>query len=369
MCPARLHGNAAPGPPLTNPMLRRFATFASAFALAAVLVAVLLLWGCGDGVAGPTGVAESGPGPDPGPPLPLPGGVCEVSGEVVSLNRAIHESSGIVRSRRHPGVFWTHNDSGGTPELFAVDRAGRLLGRVRLPGVRNRDWEDLAYGPCGDPGTDLDQPLPERHRCLWIGEFGDNRQVYDTAYLIRVPEPHPQDLSTQPPDVFPFGFEDGPRDAEALFFDAEDRAWIVSKGRPIADPPGTAPARGNGRVTAYRISALSLAVGELAVARRVQELTATPPPSESRITAGASSPAASRVALRTYVDLQFYRFAGDTLRPVLPGRGVDLRLLREPQGEGLDVEDDGRVVLSSEEGSGGVPGSLVELRCRVPAGG
>jgi hypothetical protein len=187
MCPARLHGNAAPGPPLTNPMLRRFATFASAFALAAVLVAVLLLWGCGDGVAGPTGVAESGPGPDPGLPLPLPGGVCEVSGEVVSLNRAIDESSGMVRPRRHPGVFWTHNDSGGTPELFAVDRAGRLLGRVRLPGVRNRDWEDLAYGPCGDPGTDLDRPLPERHRCLWIGEFGDNRQVYDTAYLIRVP--------------------------------------------------------------------------------------------------------------------------------------------------------------------------------------
>lgn len=313
---------------------------------------------CGGVESDPAGTGRPDPLPDP------PGEVCVVDGVVAALDPVIDESSGIVRSRRYPGVYWTHNDSGGTPELFAVDRQGRLLGRVTVPGVQNRDWEDLAYGPCGTPGASLDTPLPERHGCLWIGEFGDNAQVRDTVYLYRVPEPHPQDSVTAPPDIFPFVYADGPRDAEALFFDEDDRAWVVSKGRPILDPAGTQPGRGNGQLTAYRLP-VPLSEGAVSVAEPVQRLSPGPPPRDLRVTAGASSPSARLVALRTYVDLQFYRIVEDTLQPLLPGRGIDLRPLREPQGEGIDVGDDGSVVLSSEEGSG-APGTLVELRCTLP---
>ncbi len=310
----------------------------------------------------------AGPGPgEPDAPSELSGGVCRLQGPMATLDARIDESSGIVRSRLHPGLYWTHNDSGGRPELFAVDREGRLMGRVTVPGVTNRDWEDVAYGPCGTPGEALDTPAAERHRCLWIGEFGDNRQVRDTVFLYRVPEPHPDDQVTATPDIFPFVYADGPRDAEALFFDELDRAWVISKGRPINDRPGTEPDRGDGRITAYRLP-VPLLPGIPSVAEPVQTLSGSPPPRDLRVTAGASSPSGRLMALRTYVDLQFYRLEGDTLSALLDGRGVDLRPLREPQGEGIDVEDDGSVVLSSE---GGLlsPGTLVELRCDPEAGG
>src|SRR5688500_11577539 len=42
-------------------------------------------------------------------------------------SRAIPESSGVVASRKHPGVFWTHSDSGNGPAIFAVSRDGTLL--------------------------------------------------------------------------------------------------------------------------------------------------------------------------------------------------------------------------------------------------
>src|SRR3954468_6307892 len=56
---------------------------------------------------------------------------------------AIREASGIVASRRHPGVFWVHNDSQNPAALFAVRRDGSLVGEFTL-GVPNVDWEDIA---------------------------------------------------------------------------------------------------------------------------------------------------------------------------------------------------------------------------------
>jgi len=56
----------------------------------------------------------------------------------------ITESSGIVASRRFPGVFWTHNDDGGQPVLYAIGKRGQALGRVAVDGVTVKDWEDIA---------------------------------------------------------------------------------------------------------------------------------------------------------------------------------------------------------------------------------
>src|SRR4051812_4643102 len=55
-------------------------------------------------------------------------------------NKKVNESSGIVVSRRTPGVFWTHNDSGDGPNLFATDRKGRSLASFTVTGATNVDW-------------------------------------------------------------------------------------------------------------------------------------------------------------------------------------------------------------------------------------
>ena len=44
--------------------------------------------------------------------------------EVVDMGRMpteLRESSGLGVSQSYPGVFWTHNDSGDGPRLYAID--------------------------------------------------------------------------------------------------------------------------------------------------------------------------------------------------------------------------------------------------------
>src|SRR5687767_14630941 len=36
-------------------------------------------------------------------------------------NQSVKESSGIAASRRNAGIFWTHNDSGDGPFIYAFD--------------------------------------------------------------------------------------------------------------------------------------------------------------------------------------------------------------------------------------------------------
>src|SRR3954462_12069005 len=56
---------------------------------------------------------------------------------------AITESSGLIPSRRYPGVLWTHNDS-GNPFLFAIDQHGKFIGAFHIPSAKLIDWEDVA---------------------------------------------------------------------------------------------------------------------------------------------------------------------------------------------------------------------------------
>src|SRR5262249_9269918 len=62
-------------------------------------------------------------------------------------NQSIRESSGIAASRRNAGVFWTHNDSGDGPFIYAFDRQGKHRGVWRVAGAGAVDWEDMAIGP------------------------------------------------------------------------------------------------------------------------------------------------------------------------------------------------------------------------------
>jgi hypothetical protein len=129
---------------------------------------------------------------------------------------AIVEASGIVRSRKHPGIFWVHNDSGNPPALFAVRRDGKLVRsfRVEAPNV---DWEDIA--------TD-----DEGH--LYLGDIGNNDLRLPLRSIYRVDEPDPSrpgDIPLKPSLITNYRFTPGGRfDAEGLFV-SDGRAMVVSK--------------------------------------------------------------------------------------------------------------------------------------------
>jgi hypothetical protein len=146
-------------------------------------------------------------GQGPGPPL-------EPLGRLD--HPAIREASGIVASRRHPGIFWVHNDSGNPPALFAVRRDGSLVREyaVKMPNV---DWEDIAADEEGH---------------LYLGEIGNNDGRLPLRAVYRLDEPDPSKPADGPLVVtlathyrFPKG---GRFDAEGLFIDG-GRAVVVAK--------------------------------------------------------------------------------------------------------------------------------------------
>src|SRR6185503_19917168 len=67
---------------------------------------------------------------------------CKLPSALAALPE-LTEASGIAASRTMPGRFWTHNDS-GQPVLFALDRGGNVVGRLRLTGATVDDWEAVA---------------------------------------------------------------------------------------------------------------------------------------------------------------------------------------------------------------------------------
>ena len=149
----------------------------------------------------------------------------------------VSEASGLAESRRHPGRFYTHDDSGGPASIFVLAGDGSIRAILPVAGVTNRDWEDIATGP--GPGRSA----------IYVGEIGDNGAVHDSVSVHRVPEP---DLDGVPggatlaavePETAEFTYPDGPRDAEALIVDPstgdlylitkrEDRARVYRAADP-----------------------------------------------------------------------------------------------------------------------------------------
>jgi hypothetical protein len=96
----------------------------------------------------------------------------------------------------------------------------------------------------------------------------------------------------------------------------------------------------------------------------VQRLTGSAQALANQVTGASASEDGSMVAVRTYQALAFYQVHGDTLAPLDDGR-VNLRPLRESQGEGVALGPDGLVVLTSERGVFGASASMSLLRCRI----
>src|SRR5688500_9950833 len=62
--------------------------------------------------------------------------------------KALSESSGLAASRKHEGVFWSANDSGNDPVLYAMTGEGASVAEFPVDAT-NTDWEDLATDDAG----------------------------------------------------------------------------------------------------------------------------------------------------------------------------------------------------------------------------
>ncbi len=158
--------------------------------------------------------------------------------------KQLPEASGIVRSRRHPGIYWVHNDSGNAPLLFAVRRDGSVVRRFRL-AIPNLDWEDIATDDAGH---------------LYLGDIGNNAGFLRVRTIYRLDEPDPSSAEDAAGDrplsvsrTVSYALPPLNRfDAEGLFLD-RGTAVVVAKYRDgreaelfavsmeVPPPPGETP--------------------------------------------------------------------------------------------------------------------------------
>jgi hypothetical protein len=265
---------------------------------------------------------------------------CPVTQPSTPLPGELDETSGVAASRAHPGILWTHNDSGGDPVVYAVGYDGTLVGAVPVAEARNRDWEDIALGPC---------PTGE---CLYIADIGDNSARRDEVTVYRIPEPDPRSGDPVLAERLRFRYPGGARDAEAIFVLPTGELYVIAKGR--REPQ-----------TLFRYPA-PLRPGETVELEPVAELGPEPDDQSRLISAAGAAPNGEWVAVRNYVAMAIYRTSELLAGRTEPALVVDLTPLGLPQGEALDLLDDGRVVLTSEAGFEEGNATLAILACTLP---
>lgn len=131
----------------------------------------------------------------------------------------ISESSGLVRSARHPTLLWTHNDGGSTAEIYGINSKGRTVAQITLRGIDPYDPEAISRGKDS-----------KGRPAIFLGDIGDNGERRRNVSVFRVTEPKSLGRRTIRPTWFRFKYEDGPHDAEALLIDPRNgRLWIATK--------------------------------------------------------------------------------------------------------------------------------------------
>ena len=126
----------------------------------------------------------------------------------ISLSKLIDETSGLEIIDNQ---FITHNDSGGDPKLYYLDKKGKIVFERILNGAKNNDWEDITrdeeYLYVANMGNNLDNrknlsifkvPIDTSNDQVEVIEFNYPEQVkfitlekssqYDAEGLITIDE-------------------------------------------------------------------------------------------------------------------------------------------------------------------------------------
>ena len=251
----------------------------------------------------------------------------------------VRETSGLAASLRHPGRFWTHNDAGNQPMLFALDSLGGISSRVRVRGAELVDWEDIAIAPCG------------RGHCLYVGDIGDNGGKRAEITVYEVPEPVDGASEATAASVFRARYPGKAQDSEAIFALA-GRLYLVTKGR-------------HGTIDLYRFP--SGADGKTVELEHIRTLWPKPGDSQDRVTSATTSPDGRWVGIRTYRTLHLFPADRLVSGREVAAREIDLGPLREAKGEGIAIASTG-VIWTTSEAAGKAAPSLTRMDCRLGKG-
>lgn len=254
---------------------------------------------------------------------PVRGGVVE--------DQRLDEVSGLVFSRRDPGVIFVHNDSGDAARVYALETTGRLVARLELLGVEAQDIEDIA---CDE-------------RFLYLGDIGDNKEARESVSVYRFVQPKlalgdsPELLKLYPQETLTLVYPDRAHDAETLLVDPKDGSVLIvtkdRRGPSSVMSTGPRPWSRKGPVRLEEVARLELGWSWLGPSRLA--------------TGGDISSDGAWIAVRTYTHLHLFRRESEGSLPLSLSLGGCATVLQlEPQGEAVAFGTSGRFVWTISEG-------------------
>lgn len=229
----------------------------------------------------------------------------------------VDEASGLADSRTLPGYLWTHEDAGSDNRLFLLNHGGTSIRGYVLPGIINRDWEDIAVGGGPQDGVSY----------LYLGDTGNNDANPGTTshFIYRVPELTTLDESFAASDIarITYRYPEGTPDAETLLLDPVTKdLFIVSKELDKAQ--------------LYRLPYPQATEGVI-IAELIGQV-----PAISLATGGDISADGQEILVRTYTNIFYWqRKSGETIGQTLLRQALKtLPYELEPQGEAVCFDRD-----------------------------
>ncbi len=242
----------------------------------------------------------------------------------------IAESSGIETVNHN--TFWTHNDSGGQPELYEIDTLGNLLRTLSISNATNVDWEDIT---ADDKGR------------IFIGDFGNNANTRTDLKIYLIDNPDSiittstnaqkinftlSDQTTFPPSNANLNF-----DVEAMVW-FDDSLYLFSKNRSIPF---------NGYTKYYQLPAIAgTYVAELVDSFYAGSGSAW----DYQITAADVNPDKKQLFLLSHS--KAWIFSSFNSSDFFSGNMQQLNFSFDSQKEGISYANDSVMYITDEYGSG-----------------
>jgi hypothetical protein len=227
----------------------------------------------------------------------------------------INESSGIVKSRQYPDIFWTHNDSDDSARIFAIRGNGKLVGIVEVVGAKHVDWEDIAMGESGE---------------IYICDIGDNRKNRDDLAIYLIPEPDPKtDKKISVTRKISFHYQI-PRSNNPAHFNAEACFFVFGNLYILT--------KEHFHTELYRIDLSK----EEAIAERVSTLAIS-----GRVTGADVTPDGKTLAVLTYLGIHLFEKPKGSDNYLVGAHKILDQFFGQTEGIAFD---NGALVITNEEG-------------------
>lgn len=256
------------------------------------------------------------------------------SGRISSTE--LDEASGLVASSANPGVFYSHNDSGGAARVYALAPDGTLLATISVSGATAVDWEDIAIGPGPNANSNY----------VYVGDIGDNAMSRSSIRVYRFAEPT-IDLSATlqkhnaSAETLRLSYPDGAHNAETLLLDpTTGDLFVLTKHQSGSSSlyVAHAPLSPTSTQTLELVTSLQFGTGALS--------------GSPLVTGGDVSKDGSAVVIRTYSGAFYWvRSAGTTLGEAFAGMPCSVTVPAEKQGEAIAFTSDSSGYATLSEGS------------------